>query len=1186
MEFRLFGPLEVIDPAGRVIDLGTPKQRAVLAMLALEPGRVVSLDRLIDELWSGEAPSSATGTLQAYISQLRRALEPGRPPRTPPKVLLTREPGYLLAVAPGQVDLVRFAALAEDGRRSLAREPAAAADLLRRALETWRGEPLAEFAAYEFAQPVVARLTELRASATEDWFEARLATGESGSCVPGLESAVAGQPYRERSWALLVRALYRAGRQADALAALRRVRTLLADELGLEPGPELRRLEQAVLDQEPGLDTPPVAPEHGTGGIPGSPVVPGAPIVPAVPVVPDGRTGPAVAAGSPASVARPEAAPTSHAGGLIARREQLHRAAERLASARRGRGGVLLVSGEAGIGKTSLAEAVADEASALGMAVAWGRCAEDTGAPAFWPWLQVLRDLVPPETGPYGPASYGPASYVDGSGGGPDVARALAALSGVAEPESADARQGLSGRGSSGHGLPEHAPAAHGLAAHGLPGHSAALFALHERVTGALVAAGPALVVLDDLHWADAASLRLLAFAAGELHRAPVLVLATMRPEPGGEPDQLRETLAALARERGAQRLTLPPFTREDVAAYLAGRDLPDARLAAVLFERTGGNPFYLGELVRLLDSEHRLDAASAGVPEGVREVIGRRVARLPEETRALLGAAAVLGREVSLDVLEAACDTPAEEVMALLEPAVATGLLAEVPDGFDYRFSHALVRDALYTDLGRVRRARLHLRTGEALETLAGIEPSVLAHHFGMAARAGGAAKAVEYAVRAARQATAQCAYDEAVDWWGRALTALGPTDAARRCALLVRHGEALRAVGDVDRARSVLEEAIALAAPIGRRATLIEAVTVFGGLSVWNWRHYGVVDEQMVALLEGLLAEPAAGDSERATLLGTLGLELYYSPRRAEGERLAADGVRLARRVGDPRLLARALNNYLMAAWVPEREEERRLAVEEMLALPLDASAEAVARIFRMASLLRAGELDEWDRDLAHCRRLVELVRRPELTGMAGIAEAAGRTLRGDWAEAERLAAEFTALIEGFSMWGLDYPGLITLYTCRRGQGRVAELADRLVSRAHDADMVPLRPVAVLAALDVGDTALARRLVERWGTRVPPDWTAEFLTVVWGHVAARLGTPDPAALLRTLSPYAGRLVVSGMGGAGWGSTHMVLAELAAATGERGLALRHARRAHETHLRLGLDHWAGESARLLAGLE
>ncbi|RGA01602.1 hypothetical protein DI270_028655 [Microbispora triticiradicis] len=1113
MDFRLFGPLEVVDSSGRAVDVGTPKRRAVLAMLALEPGRVVALDRLIDELWSGEAPASATGTLQAYISQLRRALEPGRAPRTPPRVLLTREPGYLLDIAPGQVDLVRFAALAEDGRRMLARgAPGEAADLLRRSLETWRGEPLAEFTAYEFVQPVVARLAEQRAAVTEDWFEARLALGDAASCVPDLERLVKDHPYRERLWGLLVLALYRSGRQADALAALRRVRALLDEELGLEPGPELRRLEQAVFGQ---------APELGGAG-------------PAF-LAPAAEPGTAVPPGT-------VAVPVVHAG-LVARREQTGRVAARLADTRRGRGGVLLVAGEAGLGKTRLAEAAADEAAALGMTVAWGRCAEDTGAPAFWPWLGVLRDL--------------------GQDRRADVADALATLSG---------------------GPPGDAPAEAAGAAAGGDDPGRALFELHERVTTVLGAAGPALLVLDDLHWADASSLRLLAFAAGELHRSPVLVLATIRPEPGGDPEQLRDTLAALARERGVERLTLPPFTREDVAAYLAGRDLPGGRLAALLHERTGGNPFYLRELIRLLDSEHRLDAASLGVPEGVREVIGRRVGRLPEETRALLEAAAVLGREVSFDALEAACGLGAEEVMLRLEPAVATGLLVEVPGGFDYRFSHALVRDALYAGLGRVRAARLHLRTGEALESLPGVEVSVLAHHFVAASRAGGAAKAVEYAVRAARQAAARCAYDEAADWWDRALAALGPGDPARRCALLVRRGEALRAVGDVAGGRKALEEAIVLAADIGERATLIEAVTAFGGMSVWNWRHYGVVDGETVALLERLLREPL-GDVERATLLGTLGLELYYSPRRAEGERLAADGVRLARRTGDPRLLARSLNNYLVAAWVTEREDERRRAVEEMLALPLDPPAEAVARVFRMAHLLRVGELAEWDRDLARCARLADEIRRPEMTGMARIAEAAGRTMRGDWAAAERLAEEFTSLIAGFSMWGLDYPGLITLYTCRREQGRAGEVADRLVSRAHDPDMVPLRPVAALAALDAGDTALARRLAERWGGEIRDDWTTEFLVVVWGHLAARLGVPDPAALYRRLAPYGERLVVSGMGGAGWGSTHLVLAGLADATGGRDLALGHARRAHETHLRLGLDHWAGRSARLLGEL-
>ncbi|MBN6054767.1 hypothetical protein JYK22_22710, partial [Nonomuraea sp. RK-328] len=235
----------------------------------------------------------------------------------------------------------------------------------------------------------------------------------------------------------------------------------------------------------------------------------------------------------------------------------------------------------------------------------------------------------------------------------------------------------------------------------------------------------------------------------------PVLILATLRPEPGGDPEQLRDTLGRLVREPGTERLAPAPFTREEVSAYLSRlsrRDLTDPALAAVLHDRTGGNPFFLNELLRQLDSEHRLDAASLGVPAGVREVIGHRVARLPEPTQKLLRCAAVLGREVSFDALAAVGALPPEEVMSLLEPAVASGLLIELPDGFDYRFSHALVRDALYAELSRLGRTRLHLRAGEALESFPGVAASVLAHHFGAASRVGGAAKAVGHAVRAAR--------------------------------------------------------------------------------------------------------------------------------------------------------------------------------------------------------------------------------------------------------------------------------------------------------------------------------------------------------------------------------------------------------------------------------------------------
>ncbi|MGJ6964142.1 BTAD domain-containing putative transcriptional regulator [Streptosporangium sp. G11] len=1114
LTFRLFGPLEVADEAGHPLDLGTRKQRALVAMLALEPGRVVSLDRLIDELWAGEPPSGATRTLQAYIAHLRRVLEPGRRPRTPPRVLLTREPGYLLAVVPGQVDLARFAAGAEEGRRALARgDHGGARRVLEETLELWRGEPLGEFAGQEFARPAVARLRELRATAVEDRFEARLALGEGGACVPDLEGLAEAHPYRERLWGLLVLALYRAGRQADALAALRRVRALLADDLGIEPGPRLRSLERAVFEQAAELEIPGTAPGPLAGAGPFPSPAASVPLAPA-PITPAARP----AAGAP------EAGET-----LVAREAQLRLVAGRLASARRGDGGVLLVTGEAGIGKTRLARAAADEAAGRGFRVAWGRCV-DGAAPAFWPWTQVLR-----ECGGANPLHGEAAS----PGGGPGL-----------DPD-------------------------------------AALFELYERVTTTLISGdGPLLVVLEDLHWADASSLRLLAFVAGELARHPVLVVATLRPEPGDHPARLRDTLGALSRERGTERVELSPFGAEDVSSYLRLRRIPeDPGLVGVLLERTGGNPFYLSELLRLREGEGERCLA-AGLPAGARDVIERRAARLPEETRELLRAAAVTGREVEVDVLEAVTGIPAERVMSLLEPAVASGLLAEPPGGPDYRFSHALVRDALLSGLGRLARARLHLRTGECLETRPGAEPATLAHHFAAAARVGGASRAVEHASRAAGRAAAQLAYTEAVELWELALNSLPAGGGGRaRCALLTELGQARRTVGDATAARRDVDEAIELALRLGDRDALISAMTVAGGLALWLWRPYGVVDAAMVAVLEDLLAGPL-GDRDRAALLGTLAVELHYGPRRAEGERHAARAVEIARDLDDPALLARTLNNYLLACWVPGRNPERLRAAEEMLALPrLPRATELVARVLRMACLLRAGDLTGWDLDLARCERLVEEVRRPELEAMVRIAQTARCTLEGRWADAESLVTRFGKMGYGSSVWGQEFRLLLTTFTCDRGRGRVAETLDELLASAEDPSLAPLRPIAVLAALDSGRPDLARELVARWGTEVADDWISDFLIPVWGLVAAGLGVPDPEELYDRLAPHADQLIVAGTGSTAWGSTHLVLAELAARLGRAGRAREHAREAAETHRRLGLAYLEERSLRLLARL-
>ena len=249
-EFRLLGPLEAV-VGGKPVQLAAAKPRALLALLLLNRNRVVSTDRLIDELWPDEPPARATKTLQVYVSQLRKALGPDR--------LATRPPGYLLRVEPGELDLERFEELTADARRRLEQGDAGAArDVLREAVELWRGPP----------EPIAARLEGLRVAAQEDHLYAAVEAGEAASVIPQLEGLVDAHPLRERPRELLMLALYRSGRQADALDLFRRTRELFVGELGIEPSAALRELEGAMLRQEPALDvraTPPSAPAPARG---------------------------------------------------------------------------------------------------------------------------------------------------------------------------------------------------------------------------------------------------------------------------------------------------------------------------------------------------------------------------------------------------------------------------------------------------------------------------------------------------------------------------------------------------------------------------------------------------------------------------------------------------------------------------------------------------------------------------------------------------------------------------------------------------------------------------------------------------------------------------------------------------------------------------------------------------------
>jgi DNA-binding SARP family transcriptional activator len=252
MEFRILGSLEVLAD-GREVPLGGARQRAVLAILLLHRGEVVPVDRIAEELWGDRPPETAIKTVQVYVSRLRKVL--------PQDVLATRSPGYVLGIAPDELDLDRFERLVDEGRSLLARgQPSTASERLHDALSLWRGPALADFAYESFAQTAIARLEEIRLAALELRIDADLALGRHDELVGELEALVAEQPLRERLRKSLMTALYRSGRQAEALDAYQDARRTLVDELGIEPSAALQEQERAILRQEPALDPPPSAP--------------------------------------------------------------------------------------------------------------------------------------------------------------------------------------------------------------------------------------------------------------------------------------------------------------------------------------------------------------------------------------------------------------------------------------------------------------------------------------------------------------------------------------------------------------------------------------------------------------------------------------------------------------------------------------------------------------------------------------------------------------------------------------------------------------------------------------------------------------------------------------------------------------------------------------------------------------
>jgi DNA-binding SARP family transcriptional activator len=865
MHFEILGSLRVTDDNERELAVGGSKRAALLAALILRPNEVVSVDRLIDDLWDGRPPASAAKTLQVHMSRLRRALAGGGNGDRG-DAIVTRGTGYALDVDPTHIDAERFKQLVTEGSAALAEGAhARASTRLRSALALWRGDALADFTYASFAQDEIARLDALRTVALESAVEAELALGRHAELIPELKMLVKRHPLSEHLRAQLMLALYRSGRQAEALGAYRAARRVLIEQLGIEPSAELRELEQAILEQDAQLaPLPRAAPRR------------------------------AESAGGPARRL------------FVGYDRELASLEDALEVALAGQGGLALVGGEPGIGKTRLADELAHVADARGAQVLWGRCPDEGGAPAHWAWIQILRALV---------AARDPATVRGELGAHGDELMQLV-------PELADI-------------LPE-------LGAAPSADAEEARFRLFDATAAFLKKAGasqPLVIVIDDLHAADYASIAMLRFVAPAVLDAHVLIVGTYRDTEVGPDHPLSQALSELARRTDCVQLVLTGLSGDDTAHFveLSAGIAPMPALATAIHDATSGNPLFVNELVRLLRTEDRLDelgeATELTLPRAVGQVIASRLENLSESCRQTLAVAAVIGGEFDLTLLEHATDAPVEEILDAIDEALAARVVEACPgsDG-SFRFIHDLVRHALYKQLGTLERARSHAAVAAAIEQLhpgrLGPVVASLAHHCVAALPVGDAGKAVDYMTLAGEAAAQQSASADAARCYARAaeIARANALPADTVCELCVRHAEELVLVGDLRAARAALDDAQALAEAASDKTRAARVTVARTHLALLDWE---TVDDDAIEEAIALFRETGDALSEARAWWALFAVSCGRVWRMKEGEAVA-QMVDAARRGGSRALTSqavRALARSLATGAMPISEASRRV-------------------------------------------------------------------------------------------------------------------------------------------------------------------------------------------------------------------------------------------------------------------
>jgi class 3 adenylate cyclase/tetratricopeptide (TPR) repeat protein len=785
----------------------------------------------------------------------------------------------------------------------------------------------------------------------------------------------------------------------------------------------------------------------------------------------------------------------------------------------------MLLAGEPGIGKTTLAARFASDAYEQGAVVVYGRCDEDLGIP-YQPWIEALAQLVE------GVSETVVASHVADRGA--HLARLVPQLAKRMEVDVPASEDPDSER-----------------------------FVLFGCVADLLARASvehPVLVVLDDLHWADRPSLQLLRHLNTAETPMRVGVLGTFRDSDVAAGDPLSDLLAGLHREGGAERIALSGLSDLDLLALLesvAGHEMDEEGVALrdALLGETAGNPFFVGEMVRHLVETGAVyqsddgrwvagaDLRAVGLPVSVREVVGRRLARLGADTERVLALASVIGRDFDLPLLATVAHVEVDGLIDLCDAAVANRVLQTTDRTDRYTFAHALIEHTLYDSLSPARRARAHSAVGEALEAQLGADPGErtgeLAYHWAAAVQPADSSKAIHYARLAGARALDQLAPDEAVRWYSKALDLINraaPPDDRLRAELLVGLGEAERQCG-ISEHRETLLEAAHLAATIDDVDLLVRAV-------LSNNRGFasviGHVDHERIAAIDRALER--VGDvptAERARLLALAAAERVYLDDLPERVALAEESVAVARSVGDPATFAFAVQRSYLPILHPSTLALRAAWVDEVLQIAH--KVDDAASLYWCHNLGECLALERGDGAAinTHFVREAEIAARIPHTSIRWnhtYHQAYLAGLRGDLAGYERVA-------EAALSFGTENgePDAFTFYATQLGnvrhhQGRLHEMIPLIEQILSETPALRVyRAVLVLAKARAGLVDVARQMLDEDradGFQMPKDLAWSFAMGSWIDAAAVLGSVEAAPYLRALIvPYHDQIIWLGVG-------------------------------------------------------